>query len=65
MRRALVDTGDHQHVAARPFEIAQIVRMIDDARQVGVLEIDADGKAMRAADEAAAGGWSGSVICPL
>src|SRR3546814_10561909 len=42
-----------QHVRPRALHIAQIIGVIDDARQIGVLEIDARPVMMRRADEGA------------
>ena len=52
-RGALVDAGGAQHVRARPLHIFQIVGVIDDARYVRVLEIDAEREMVDAPDEGA------------
>ena len=50
---ALVDAGGAKHVRPRPLHEAEIIGVIDDARKIGVLEIDAQREAVLAAFEAA------------
>ena len=45
-RGTLIDPGDRQHVGAGTLHEAQIVGVIDNARQVSVLEEDAHRKAV-------------------
>ena len=44
MHHALVDADTGQHVRPRALHEMQIARVIDDARKIGVLEIDAHGE---------------------
>ena len=53
-RGALVDPDGAQHVRPSALHILQIIGVIDDSGGVGVLEIDAQRKAVLSADEAAA-----------
>jgi len=46
MYAPLVDTDARQHVRACPFHEVQIARVIDYARKIGVLKIDADSEIM-------------------
>ena len=43
---ALVDASDPQHVRPGAFHIAQIIGVINEARKVGILEIDAEREVM-------------------
>src|SRR3546814_7983379 len=52
-RRAVIDPGEAEHVRAGAFHVAQVIGVIDHPRQIGVLEIDAQRKAVLAPDEAA------------
>src|SRR3546814_9976521 len=52
-RRALIDPGEAEHVRAGAFHVALVIGVIDHPRQIGVLEIDAQRKAVLAPDEAA------------
>ena len=53
---ALVDPDEPQHVRTGTLHVAQVIGVIDDARQVGILEIDAHRETMRAVDKAARSG---------
>ena len=52
VRRALVYACDAQHVRPGALHEAQVIGMIDHARKIGVLEIDAHRKAMLVPHEA-------------
>jgi hypothetical protein len=54
LRGALVDPDQTQQVGPRAFEPLELVRVIDDAGQVGVLVIDAHGKEVCGSNQAAA-----------
>lgn len=41
MRRALIHTGQAEHIGSAPLHPAQVVGMIDNARQISVFEVDA------------------------
>ena len=51
-RGALVDPGEAQHVRSRAFHEAQVIGVIDHARQISVLEIDAHRESVLASVEA-------------
>src|SRR3546814_3531988 len=64
-RCPLIDARDPQHVRPRAFHIAQVIGVVDDARQVGVLEIDARPEMMLGPDEGAGDkGGRGAYHCP-
>src|SRR3546814_17462236 len=50
-RRALIDPGEAEHVRAGAFHVAQVIGVIDHPRQIGVLEIDAQRKAVLAPED--------------
>ena len=54
--RTLIDADRAEHVRARSFHIFQVVGIIDDARRVRVLEIDAQREAVLVAHERTAVG---------
>ena len=53
VRGALVDPGGAHHVRPRALQVAQVIGVIDDPGEVGILEIDAQPEAVDPVHEAA------------